>query len=144
MLEVRLEELDTLKDEKKSLDIKYQSLENKLSDIEKINVGLKKDLDQTRNTKDEAVIKFAEHTDRLMIIEQKRQQKVIDDKESELSEKMQWKQHEDDVQNHIQLICKNIIDYVSQEDFPYPRNKPDCSIKILDQLIVFDKESFGR
>ena len=87
MLEVRLEELDTLKDEKKSLDIKYQSLENKLSDIEKINVGLKKDLDQTRNTKDEAVIKFAEHTDRLMIEEQKRQQKVIDDKESELSEK---------------------------------------------------------
>ena len=112
MLEVRLEELDTQKDEKKSLDIKYQSLENKLSDIEKINVGLKKDLDQTRNTKDEAVIKFAEHTDRLMIEEQKRQQKVIDDKESELSEKkMQWKQHEDDVQNHIQLICKkNIID----------------------------------
>ena len=143
MLEVRLEELDNLKDEKKSLDIKYQSLENKLSDIEKINVGLKKDLDQTRNTKDEAVIKFAEHTDRLMIEEQKRQQKVIDDKESELSEKkMQWKQHEDDVQNHIQLICKkNIIDYVSQEDFPYPRNKPDCSIKILDQLIVFDAKS---
>ena len=65
----------------------YQSLENKLSDTEKINVGVKKDLDQTRNTKDEAVIKFAEHTDRLMIEEQKRQQKVIDDKESELSEK---------------------------------------------------------
>ena len=42
--------------------------------------------------------------------EQKRQQKVIDDKESELSEKkMQWKQHEDDVQNHIQLICKKNI-----------------------------------
>ena len=45
MLKVRLEELGILKDEKKELDIKHQSLEEKLSDLEKINVGLKKDLE---------------------------------------------------------------------------------------------------
>ena len=143
MLKVRLEELDILKDEKKELDIKYQSLEEKLTDSEKINVGLKKDLEQSRETKDETVDKFAAHTNRLNDLEEKRQQKLLDDKESELNEKkLQWKQHENDVQNHIQIICKkNIIEYVSQEDFPHPRNKPDCSIKILDQLIVFDAKS---
>lgn len=143
MLKVRLEELDILKDEKKELDIKYQSLEEKLTDSEKINVGLKKDLEQSRETKDETVDNFAAHTNRLNDLEEKRQQKLLDDKESELNEKkLQWKQHENDVQNHIQIICKkNIIEYVSQEDFPHPRNKPDCSIKILDQLIVFDAKS---
>ena len=143
MLKVRLEELGILKDEKKELDIKHQSLEEKLSDLEKINVGLKKDLEQSRETKDETVDKFAAHTNRLNDLEEKRQQKLLDDKEFELNEKkIQWKQHENDVQNHIQIICKkNIIEYVSQEDFPHPRNKPDCSIKILDQLIVFDAKS---
>ena len=143
MLKVRLEELDILKDEKKELDIKYQSLEEKLTDSEKTNVGLKKDLEQSRETKDETVDKFAAHTNRLNDLEEKRQQKLLDNKEAELNEKkLQWKQHENDVQNHIQIICKkNIIEYVSQEDFPHPRNKPDCSIKILDQLIVFDAKS---
>ena len=128
MLKVRLEELGILKDEKKELDIKHQSLEEKLSDLEKINVGLKKDLEQSRETKDETVDKFAAHTNRLNDLEEKRQQKLLDDKEFELNEKkLQWKQHENDVQNHIQIICKkNIIEYVSQEDFPHPRNKPDC------------------
>lgn len=143
MLKVRLEELDILKDEKKELDIKYQSLEEKFTDSEKINVGLKKDLEQSRETKDETVDKFAAHTNRLNDLEEKRQQKLLDDKEAKLNEKkLQWKQHENAVQNHIQIICKkNIIEYVSQEDFPHPRNKPDCSIKILDQLIVFDAKS---
>ena len=143
MLKVRLEELDILKDEKKELDIKYQSLEEKLIDSEKINVGLKKDLEKSRETKDETVDKFATHTNRLNDLEEKRQQKLLDDKEAKLNEKkLQWKQHENAVQNHIQIICKkNIIEYVSQEDFPHPRNKPDCSIKILDQLIVFDAKS---
>ena len=82
MLKVRLEELDILKDEKKELDIKYQSLEEKLTDSEKINVGLKKDLEQSRETKDETVDKFAAHTNRLNDLEEKRQQKLLDDKEN--------------------------------------------------------------
>ena len=87
MLKVRLEELGILKDEKKELDIKHQSLEEKLSDLEKINVGLKKDLEQSRETKDETVDKFAAHTNRLNDLEEKRQQKLLDDKEFELNEK---------------------------------------------------------
>ena len=56
--------------------------------------------------------------------------------------KLKWSDHEKDVQNHLQLICRNnVITYVSQEDFPHPRNKPDSSIEIMDQLIVFDAKS---
>jgi hypothetical protein len=56
--------------------------------------------------------------------------------------KQMWSNHERDVQNHLQLICKNnVITYISQEEFPHPRNKPDSSIEIMDQLIVFDAKS---
>ena len=56
--------------------------------------------------------------------------------------KSTWSEHEKDVQNHLQSICRNnIIKYISQEEFPHPRNKPDNSIEIMDQLIVFDAKS---
>ena len=56
--------------------------------------------------------------------------------------KQKWSDHERDVQTHLQLICKNnVITYISQEEFPHPRNKPDSSIEIMDQLIVFDAKS---
>lgn len=56
--------------------------------------------------------------------------------------KLKWSEHEKDVQNHLQLICRNnIIKYISQEDFPHSRNKPDNSIEIMEQLIVFDAKS---
>ena len=56
--------------------------------------------------------------------------------------KWTWGEHEKDVENHLQLICRNhVIKYISQEEFPHPRNKPDNSIEIMDQLIVFDAKS---
>jgi len=67
----------------------------------------------------------------------------VQEKEDVLNKmKLKWSDHEKDVQNHLQLICRNnVITYVSQEDFPHPRNKPDSSIEIMDQLIVFDAKS---
>ena len=67
----------------------------------------------------------------------------VQEKEDALKKmKLKWSDHEKDVQNHLQLICRNnLITYVSQEDFPHPRNKPDSSIEIMDQLIVFDAKS---
>ena len=56
--------------------------------------------------------------------------------------KKKWSNHEKDIENHIQFICKNhILEYISQENFPYPRNKPDNTIKISDQYIIFDAKS---
>ena len=67
----------------------------------------------------------------------------VQEKEEVLKKmKLKWSDHEKDVQNHLQLICRNnVITYVSQEDFPHPKNKPDSSIEIMDQLIVFDAKS---
>jgi hypothetical protein len=67
----------------------------------------------------------------------------VQEKEDVLKKmKLKWSDHEKDVQNHLQLICRNnVITYVSQEDFPHPKNKPDSSIEIMDQLIVFDAKS---
>ena len=67
----------------------------------------------------------------------------VQEKEDLLNKmKLKWSEHEKDVQNHLQLICRNnVIKYISQEDFPHPRNKPDNSIEIMEQLIVFDAKS---
>ena len=67
----------------------------------------------------------------------------VKEKEELLSKmKLKWSDHEKEVQNHLQLICRNnVIKYISQEDFPHPRNKPDNSIEIMEQLIVFDAKS---
>ena len=67
----------------------------------------------------------------------------VKDKELLLNKmKLKWSEHEKDVQNHLQLICRNnVIKYINQEEFPHPRNKPDNSIEIMDQLIVFDAKS---
>ena len=67
----------------------------------------------------------------------------VQEKEDLLNKmKLKWSEHEKDVQNHLQLICRNnVIKYISQEDFPHPRNKPDNSIEIMEQLIVFYAKS---
>ncbi len=67
----------------------------------------------------------------------------VKEKEDVLNKmKLKWSDHEKEVQNHLQLICRNnVIKYISQEDFPHPRNKPDNSIEIMEQLIVFDAKS---
>ena len=67
----------------------------------------------------------------------------VKEKEDEFNKmKLKWSEHEKDVQNHLQIICRNnVIRYISQEDFPHPRNKPDNSIEIMEQLIVFDAKS---
>ena len=42
----------------------------------------------------------------------------------------------------LKMICKNhILKYISQEQFPYPRNKPDNTVLISDQYIIFDAKS---
>tara|TARA_B100000767_G_scaffold94993_1_gene91361 strand:- start:3368 stop:4576 length:1209 start_codon:yes stop_codon:yes gene_type:complete len=78
---------------------------------------------------------------------EKEKERLNDDRVKEKEEllnkmKLKWSDHEKEVQNHLQLICRNnVIKYICQEDFPHPRNKPDNSIEIMEQLIVFDAKS---
>ena len=78
---------------------------------------------------------------------EKEKERLNDDRVKEKEDllnkmKQKWSDHEKEVQNHLQLICRNnVIKYISQENFPHPRNKPDNSIEIMEQLIVFDAKS---
>ncbi|KRO89413.1 MAG: hypothetical protein ABR90_02080 [Cryomorphaceae bacterium BACL29 MAG-121220-bin8] len=52
-----------------------------------------------------------------------------------------WQDWEATVENKIRLICdENTLTYISQEDYPSTK-KPDNSIKIANQFIIFDAKS---
>ncbi len=67
----------------------------------------------------------------------------VDEERMRLEEmKDTWRNHEKDVENYIRLICKNnVISYIEQNEFPYGGGKPDNTIEILEQFIIFDAKS---
>ena len=123
------ERLKNVESERNALKTKNTTLENK---EEARNEALSKSLDKS-NTLQESLEKEKERLN----------DERVKEKEDHF-EKMKklWGEHEKDVEKHIQMICKNLIlKYIPQEKFPYPRNKPDNTIEISSQLIVFDAKS---
>ena len=93
---------------------------------------MRKSIESTNTLQDSLRIEIARVNDERVKKEQERLEKM----------KLKWGEHERDIENHIRSICNNhVIEYIGQEDFPHPRNKPDNSIEIMDQLIVFDAKS---
>jgi len=139
----KIETFDQLKTEKtqfeerlKQVEIERNNLKNKTTSYKNAEEGRQKEASKHLA----AVVTLQESLDK----EKERfNDERINDKEAHFKKmKSKWSEHEKDVQNHLQIICKNnIITYISQEDFPHPRNKPDSSIEIMDQLIVFDAKS---
>ena len=121
-LKILQEERNTLKTQKNTLESKEENRNERLrSSLEKSNT-LQESLESEKaRLNDERVKENEEHFENM---------------------KLTWGNHEKDVESHLKMICRNnIINYVSQEDFPHPRNKPDNSIEIMDQLIIFDAKS---
>lgn len=55
--------------------------------------------------------------------------------------KKTWKNHEQNVEDKIKLICKTKqLEYLSKEKVPF-KGKPDNTIKIGDQYVIFDAKS---
>ena len=139
----KIENFDQLKTEKtqfeerlKQVEIERNNLKNETTSYKNAEEGRQKEASKHLA----AVVTLQESLDK----EKERfNDDRIKDKEAHFEKmKSKWSEHEKDVQNHLQIICKNnIITYISQEDFPHPRNKPDSSIEIMDQLIVFDAKS---
>jgi hypothetical protein len=139
----KIETFDQLKTEKtqfeerlKQVEIERNNLKNETTSYKNAEEGRQKEASKHLA----AVVTLQESLDK----EKERfNDERINDKEAHFEKmKSKWSEHEKDVQNHLQIICKNnIITYISQEDFPHPRNKPDSSIEIMDQLIVFDAKS---
>jgi len=122
---------------------RISNIEQERNNLKNENIFLKKE-EENRN---ETLRKSIESTNTLQESLTKEKERLNDErvKETEIRlEKMKWTwgEHEKDVENHLQLICRNhVIKYISQEDFPHSRNKPDNSIEIMDQLIIFDAKS---
>ena len=122
---------------------RISNIEQERNNLKNENIYLKKE-EENRN---ETLRKSIESTNTLQESLTKEKERLNDErvKETEIRlEKMKWTwgEHEKDVENHLQLICRNhVIKYISQEDFPHSRNKPDNSIEIMDQLIIFDAKS---
>ncbi|MAW30921.1 MAG: hypothetical protein CMD15_03340 [Flavobacteriales bacterium] len=154
------EKIKNLEEDIKILDAKMTSFEQiktektqlneRLKIIEQEKNNLKNEVNKLINNEEnrnETLRKSIASTNTLQQNLQTEIARVNDErvkKEKELQEKMKksWSDHEKDVQRYIQLICNNhVIKYIGQEDFPYPRNKPDNCIEIMDQLIVFDAKS---
>tara|TARA_B100000795_G_scaffold86623_1_gene63070 strand:- start:1598 stop:2761 length:1164 start_codon:yes stop_codon:yes gene_type:complete len=139
----KIEELDKLKSDKIKLEERLTFVSDERNNLKNENVKLNNDQEKRvseSNKQIEALITLkqsAEHEKQVL------NNKRVSEKAKEFEEiKSQWGRHEKDVENCIREICRNnIIKYIGQEDFPHPRNKPDNSIEIMDQLIVFDAKS---
>ncbi len=143
VLEAKMESFEQFKTEKTQFEERLKLVENERNQLRNENISLKKE----ENNRNETLRKSIESTNTLQESLTKEKERLNDERVRETEKrfeamKLKWHEHEKDVENHLQKICQNnVIKYISQEEFPHPRNKPDNSIEILDQLIVFDAKS---
>ena len=136
-------DFEQVKTENTTLKEKLSNIEQERNNLKNENIFLKKE-EENRN---ETLRKSIESTNTLQENLTNEKERLNDSRVKETEDRLEkmkwtWGEHEKDVKNHLQLICRNhVIKYISQEDFPHPRNKPDNSIEIMDQLIVFDAKS---
>ena len=143
LLNVQLKSFDELKTKNTELETSLRSISEERNDLKNINTKLS-------NEEEKRVLDSKKEIEALITLKQSTEQEKqannnlrVREKEEEFDKmKSQWVKHEKDVENYLKEICRNyIIKYVGQEEFPHPRNKPDNSIEIMDQLIVFDAKS---
>ena len=143
LLNVQLKSFDELKTKNTELETSLRSISEERNDLKNINTKLS-------NEEEKRVLDSKKEIEALITLKQSAEDEKqannnlrVREKEEEFDKmKSQWVKHEKDVENYLKEICRNyIIKYVGQEEFPHPRNKPDNSIEIMDQLIVFDAKS---
>ena len=143
ILNAKMTSFEQLKTEKTQAEVRLQATEHEYNALKtKLTT-----LESKEENRIESLRKSLDKSNALQESLEKEKERLNDERVAEKSsyfEKMKkkWGNHEKDIENHIQLICKNhILEYISQENFPYPRNKPDNTIKISDQHIIFDAKS---
>jgi signal recognition particle subunit SEC65 len=143
VLEIRLAEFEELKTENTVIKERLKNTEDERNDIKTKNTTHENN-EEARN---DALRKSLEQSNTLQKSLNNEKERLNDERVQEKEQQMLdmkrlWVQHEKDVESHIRGICKDyLLKYISQEDFPYPRNKPDNTIEISDQLIIFDAKS---
>ena len=143
LLNVQLKSFDELKTKNTELETSLKSISEERNDLKNTNTKLS-------NEEEKRVLDSKKEIEALITLKQSTEDEKqannnlrVREKEEEFEKmKSQWVEHEKDVENYLKEICRDyVIKYVGQEEFPHPRNKPDNSIEIMDQLIVFDAKS---
>lgn len=143
ILNTKLKPFEELKNSKDKLENTLKLIEEERNTLKDKNTSLKKD-EENRIKQYE---KNIEATNTLQDSLEKEKTRLNDERVNNERVKLEklketWSEHEKDVENHIRLICKNnVIKYVEGKDFPYSGIKPDNTIEILDQLVIFDAKS---
>ena len=139
----RTEDFEQIKLEKAAIDERLAQVDRERNTLENENIAYQKAEESRQKEVTKSIASALTLQESLEAEKSRLNDERVQEKEDALKKmKLKWSDHEKDVQNHLQLICRNnVITYVSQEDFPHPRNKPDSSIEIMDQLIVFDAKS---
>ena len=139
----RTKDFEQIKLEKAAIDERLAQVDRERNTLENENIAYQKAEEGRQKEVTKSIASALTLQESLEAEKSRLNDERVQEKEDALKKmKLKWSDHEKDVQNHLQLICRNnIITYVSQEDFPHPRNKPDSSIEIMDQLIVFDAKS---
>lgn len=143
LLNNKLSDFDALKNEKTKLEVELKNSEREKNSLKDENTSLKKDEELRINQ----LKKSIDASNTLQFSLEKEKERLNDERVRHEKERLDalketWANHEKDIENHIRLICKNnVITYVEQNDFPYPGGKPDNTIEILDQYIIFDAKS---
>jgi len=136
-------DFEQVKTENTTFKEKLSNIEQERNNLKNENIFLKTE-EENRN---ETLRKSVEATNTLQKSLRNEKERLNDERVKEKEDhfkkmKKLWGEHEKDVENHIQMICKTLLlKYISQENFPHPRNKPDNTIEISSQLIVFDAKS---
>ncbi len=141
--EAKLTDFEQLKIEKAKIEVELKQIEKEKKAYETESTKLKKEeelrIDQFKRSIDASNI-----LQKSLIDEKSRLSDARLEEEQRRLEALKetWSNHEKDVENHIRIICKNnVISYIEQNDFPYAGKKPDNTIEILDQYIIFDAKS---
>ena len=139
----RAEDFDQIKLEKAAINERLSLIDRERDSLKSENIAFQKAEEGRQKEVSKSIASALTLQESLEAEKSRLNDERVQEKEDALKKmKLKWSDHEKDVQNHLQLICRNnVITYVSQEDFPHPRNKPDSSIEIMDQLIVFDAKS---
>ncbi|MDB2630360.1 hypothetical protein N9Y36_01475 [Ulvibacter sp.] len=139
----RAEDFDQIKLEKAAINERLSQVDRDRNTLKSENIAFQKAEEGRQKEVSKSIASALTLQESLEAEKSRLNDERVQEKAASLEKmKLKWSDHEKDVQNHLQLICRdNVITYVSQEDFPHPRNKPDSSIEIMDQLIVFDAKS---
>ena len=139
----RAEDFDQIKLEKAAINERLSLIDRERNTLKNENIAFQKAEEGRQKEVSKSIASALTLQESLEAEKSRLNDERVQEKAASLEKmKLKWSDHEKDVQNHLQLICRNnVITYVSQEDFPHPRNKPDSSIEIMNQLIVFDAKS---